>query len=68
MRTRTEMATEKFLAGYNCAQSALHAFGPELGLDGETKEQDLLHKTCLGCVQTVVDIVEGIAAEDAVGR
>jgi C_GCAxxG_C_C family probable redox protein len=27
---------QKFLAGYNCAQSVLHAFGPELGLEGET--------------------------------
>ena len=26
---------EKFMAGYNCAQSVLFAFGPELGLDGE---------------------------------
>ena len=30
------MATEKFLAGYNCAQSVLYAYGPDLGLDGET--------------------------------
>ena len=27
---------QKFLAGYNCAQSVLYAFGPELGLEGET--------------------------------
>ena len=26
---------EKFVAGYNCAQSVLYAFGPELGLEGE---------------------------------
>jgi C_GCAxxG_C_C family probable redox protein len=36
MRTKSEMATEKFLAGYNCAQSVLYAYGPDLGLDGET--------------------------------
>ncbi len=34
--TKSEMATEKFLAGYNCAQSVLYAYGPDLGLDGET--------------------------------
>jgi C_GCAxxG_C_C family probable redox protein len=36
MRTKSEIATEKFLAGYNCAQSVLYAYGPDLGLDGET--------------------------------
>lgn len=36
MRTKSEMAAEKFLAGYNCAQSVLYAYGPDLGLDGET--------------------------------
>ncbi len=36
MKTKTEAAVEKFLAGYNCAQSVLYAYGPELGLDGET--------------------------------
>jgi C_GCAxxG_C_C family probable redox protein len=35
MKTRSEAAMEKFMAGYNCAQSVLFAFGPELGLDGE---------------------------------
>ena len=35
MKTKNEVAMEKFLAGYNCAQSVLYAFGPELGLDGE---------------------------------
>ena len=30
------MAKETFLAGYNCAQAVLYAFGPELGLPGET--------------------------------
>ncbi len=36
MSTKTEMAVEKFLSGYNCAQSILYAYGPELGLDEET--------------------------------
>jgi C_GCAxxG_C_C family probable redox protein len=36
MKTKSEVAVEKFLAGYNCAQSVLYACGPELGLDGET--------------------------------
>ncbi len=33
---KSEAAVEKFLSGYNCAQSILYAFGPELGLDAET--------------------------------
>ena len=36
MKTKNEVATERFLAGYNCAQSVLYAYGPDLGLDGET--------------------------------
>jgi C_GCAxxG_C_C family probable redox protein len=36
MKTKSEVATEKFLAGYNCAQSVFYAYGPDLGLDGET--------------------------------
>ena len=36
MKTKNEVAVEKFLAGYNCAQSVLYAYGPALGLDGET--------------------------------
>lgn len=36
MKTKLEVATERFLSGYNCAQSILYAFGPELGLDSET--------------------------------
>jgi C_GCAxxG_C_C family probable redox protein len=36
MKTKSEAATERFLAGYNCAQSVLYAYGPDLGLDGET--------------------------------
>jgi C_GCAxxG_C_C family probable redox protein len=35
MKTKTEIATEKFLSGYNCAQSVLFAFAPELGLDAD---------------------------------
>jgi C_GCAxxG_C_C family probable redox protein len=35
MKTKNEAAVEKFLAGYNCAQSVLYAYGPDLGLDGE---------------------------------
>jgi C_GCAxxG_C_C family probable redox protein len=36
MKAKTDVAVEKFLSGFNCAQSVLYAFGPELGLDGET--------------------------------
>jgi C_GCAxxG_C_C family probable redox protein len=36
MMLKNEVAMEKFLAGYNCAQSVLYAYGPGLGLDGET--------------------------------
>jgi C_GCAxxG_C_C family probable redox protein len=36
MKTKTELAVQKFLSGYNCAQSILYAYGPDLGLDGET--------------------------------
>jgi C_GCAxxG_C_C family probable redox protein len=36
MKPKNETAIEKFLAGYNCAQSVLYAYGPGLGLDGET--------------------------------
>lgn len=36
MKTKIEAATGRFLAGYNCAQSVLYAYGPDLGLDGET--------------------------------
>ena len=145
MKTKSEVAMEKFLSGYNCAQAVLYAYGPDLGLDGETalkvatglgagmgrrgevcgavtggilvlglkygrggqqdrsateqtyqktqelmarfeqrhgscfcrvlldgcdlrtaegqryfKEQDLLHKTCAGCVQSVVEILAGM--------
>ncbi len=33
---RYEAAVEKFLSGYNCAQSILYAYGPDLELDAET--------------------------------
>ena len=36
MKTKSEVAVEKFLSGYNCAQAVLYAYGPDLGLDGET--------------------------------
>jgi len=35
MNLKNEVAMEKFLAGYNCAQSVLYAYGPGLGLEGE---------------------------------
>ncbi len=36
MKTKSEIAAEKFLAGYNCAQAVLYAHSPDLGLEGET--------------------------------
>ena len=33
---RSERATEKFLSGYNCAQSVLWAFSEEFGLSADT--------------------------------
>lgn len=36
MKTKSEVAVEKFLSGYNCAQAVMYAYGPDLGLDGET--------------------------------
>jgi C_GCAxxG_C_C family probable redox protein len=36
MSTKSDVAVEKFLSGFNCAQSILYAFGPDLGLDAET--------------------------------
>jgi len=33
---KSEVAVEKLLSGYNCAQAVLFAFGPDLGLDAET--------------------------------
>ena len=32
----SEFAAEKFASGYNCAQSVLHAFAEELGMDKDT--------------------------------
>ena len=150
MKTKNEVATEKFLAGYNCAQSVLYAYSDGLKLEKETalklacglgagmarrgevcgavtggilviglqygrgerddrsateqayqktqelmagfeqrhssclcrkliegcdlstaegqryfKEHDLLHKTCLPCVQSVVDLLAGIVDQPA---
>lgn len=36
MKTRSDMATEKFLSGYNCAQSVLWSFAGDFGLHPET--------------------------------
>ena len=36
MKTKSEVAAEMFLSGYNCAQAILYAFGPDLGLEAET--------------------------------
>ena len=36
MKAKTEIAVDKFLSGYNCAQAVLYAYGPDLGLDTET--------------------------------
>jgi len=36
MTTRSDIATEKFLSGYNCAQSVLWSFAEDLRLDPET--------------------------------
>jgi len=33
MSTKTEIATAKFLSGYNCAQSVMYAFRDEVGID-----------------------------------
>ncbi len=36
MKTKNEVALEKFFSGYNCAQSVLYAWAPEFGLAEET--------------------------------
>jgi C_GCAxxG_C_C family probable redox protein len=36
MKTKNEAAVEKFLSGYNCAQSVLYVYAEELGLDSDT--------------------------------
>jgi len=33
MKTKSDIAAEKFLSGYNCAQAVLYAYSKELGLD-----------------------------------
>ncbi len=35
MKMKTEIAVEKLLSGYNCAQAVLYAYGPDLGLEAE---------------------------------
>ena len=36
MKTRKEMAMEKFLGGYNCAQSVFYGFYKDFSIDGNT--------------------------------
>ena len=36
MKTKKELASEKFQSGYNCAQSILHTFRDEGNLDEDT--------------------------------
>jgi C_GCAxxG_C_C family probable redox protein len=36
LKTKGDIAQDKFLAGYNCSQAVLHAFSEDLGLDGDT--------------------------------
>ncbi len=36
MNSTAETASEKFLSGFNCAQSVLWTFAPRLGLDPDT--------------------------------
>jgi C_GCAxxG_C_C family probable redox protein len=36
MKTQSDVATEKFLSGYNCAQSVLWSFSPALRFDPES--------------------------------
>lgn len=36
IKTKIEIATDKFLSGYNCAQSVLFAYAPDFGLDADT--------------------------------
>jgi C_GCAxxG_C_C family probable redox protein len=152
MKTNTDTAIEKFLSGYNCAQSVMFAHAAEAGIDPESalkaatgfgggiarrgemcgaltggilaigfkfgrgngqdrtatertyekaqallreferqhgsttcrvlvdgcnfntsgdkkkfKEQDLLHKRCVGCVKTVCETLAGLLKEDADG-
>jgi hypothetical protein len=33
MKTKSEIAVEKFLGGYNCAQSVLYSFCDDLGFE-----------------------------------
>ena len=36
MKTKSNVATEKFISGYNCAQAVLWSFSQELGFDAES--------------------------------
>jgi C_GCAxxG_C_C family probable redox protein len=36
MKTRSELAVEKFFSGYNCAQAVLFSFSDGLGIDQDT--------------------------------
>jgi len=36
MKTRSDIAVEKFLAGYNCAQAVLYSFCDDLSFDKDT--------------------------------
>ena len=36
MKTRSDIAVEKFLAGYNCAQAVLYSFCDDLNFDKDT--------------------------------
>ena len=36
MKTRSDIALQKFLAGYNCAQAVLFSFCDDLGFDKDT--------------------------------
>jgi len=43
MKTKSDIAEEKFLAGYNCAQAVLYSFSDALGID-----KDFTLKTACG--------------------
>ena len=43
MSETTQVAEERFLSGYNCAQAILYAFGPKCGMD-----QDIALKLATG--------------------
>ena len=60
MNSTAETASEKFLSGYNCAQSVLWTFAPRLNVDGDAA----LKIACgfgagMGCRQEVCGAVTG---------